>query len=40
MITYQMVVCDLTLGLANKYCEILTLDAILIVIYDIILGMP
>jgi len=37
VITYQMVVCDLMLGLANEYYETLTLDIILIVTYDIIL---
>ena len=39
VIIYQMVVCNLILGLANKYYEILTLDMILIVTYNIILGM-
>ena len=39
-ITHQTVACDLTLGSANKHCEMLTLDTIPIVTYDIILGMP
>ena len=38
VITHQMVVCNLMLGLANKYHKMLTLDIILIVIYNIILG--
>ena len=38
-ITHQIVVCNLTLGLVNKYHKILTLDVILIVTYDIILDM-
>ena len=40
VITYQMVACDLMLGPANEYHETLTLDVILMVTYDIILGMP
>ena len=39
VITYQIVACDLILGLANKYHEILTLDAIPIATYNIILDM-
>ena len=38
VITYQIVAYDLILGPANEYHEILTLDAIPIVIYNIILG--
>ena len=40
VITYQIVACNLMLGSANEYHETLTLDTILIVTYDIILGMP
>ena len=40
VITHQMIACDLMLELANEYREILILDIILIVTYDIILGMP
>ena len=39
VITYQMIACDLMLGPANEYHETLTLDVILMVTYDIILGM-
>ena len=39
VIIYQMVVYNLILGLANEYCEILTLDMILIMTYNIILDM-
>ena len=39
VITYQMIACDLMLKSANKYYEMLTLDTILIVTYNIILGM-
>ena len=39
-ITHQTVACDLTLGSANKHREMLTLDTILMVTYDVILGMP
>ena len=38
VITYQTVVYNLMLELANEYYKMLTLDTILIVIYDIILG--
>ena len=38
VITYQIVACNLMLGLANEYYEMLTLDTILIVIYNVILG--
>ena len=37
-ITYQTIACDLMLGSANEYCEMLTLDTILIVTYDVILS--
>ena len=40
VITHQIVACDFILGLANKYYEILTLDTIPIVTYDIILSIP
>src|SRR5438046_1015720 len=40
VITHQTIACDLTLGLANKYCKMLTLDTIPMATYDIILGMP
>src|SRR5437764_8682373 len=39
-ITHQTIAYDLTLGLANKHCEMLTLDTIPMVTYDVILGMP
>src|SRR5205809_7391893 len=37
-ITDQMVACELTLGLANEQCEMLTLDMIPMATYDVILG--
>ena len=39
VITHQMVAYNLMLGLANEYHKMLTLDMILMVTYDIILGM-
>ena len=39
VITYQTIACNLMLGSANKYREMLTLDTILMAIYDIILSM-
>ena len=39
-ITHQTVACDLTLGPANEHRETLTLDAIPMATYDVILGMP
>ena len=38
VITYQIIVYNLILELANEYYKILTLDIILIIAYDIILG--
>ena len=40
VITHQTIVCNLMLGSANEYHKMLTLDEILIVTYNIILGMP
>ena len=39
-ITHQTVTCDLTLGSADEHRETLTLDAIPMATYDVILGMP
>jgi len=39
VITHQTIACNLMLGSANKYHETLTLDTILIVTYNVILGM-
>ena len=39
-ITHQTIVCDLMLGSANEHREMLTLDTIPMVTYDVILGMP
>ena len=39
-ITHQTVACNLMLRPANKHCETLTLDAIPMVTYNVILGMP
>ena len=38
VITYQIVVCNFMLGLANEYYEMLTLDIIPMMTYNIILG--
>ena len=39
-ITHQTGACDLMLGPANEHCKILTLDAILMATYNVILGIP
>src|SRR5216117_1989566 len=39
-ITHQTVTCDLMLGSADEHREMLTLDAIPMATYDVILGIP